>query len=188
MNSRERVIAALDHKTPDRPPRDLGATTATGIHPTAYRALKRSLGLDDSYEFLSSRALLARVEQPIIDAFDLDVLPIIAPASAIPPELDEERKYYDSWGVERQMPKDGGHYLVSKPPLEEMFTRSEIDAFAWPVPREDFSELTEQAKHLRETTDKALMLNLEVGFLHQTQFMRGYDKWLMDLALDPAYC
>jgi uroporphyrinogen decarboxylase len=44
MNARERVLAALDHREPDRPPRDLGSTTATGIHPSAYRALKEHLG------------------------------------------------------------------------------------------------------------------------------------------------
>ncbi len=32
MNVRQRVLVPLDHQEPDRPPRDLGSTTATGIH------------------------------------------------------------------------------------------------------------------------------------------------------------
>ena len=40
MDSRERVLTALKHQQPDRAPRDLGSTTATGIHPVAYNALK----------------------------------------------------------------------------------------------------------------------------------------------------
>lgn len=187
MNSRERVLATLDHRQPDRPPRDLGSTTATGIHPTAYSALKKALGLGDDFEYLSARAQLAYVEPSIIDEFDIDLLPIISTDSAEPPELDEDLTYVDNWGVERRMPEGGGHYLVSRPPLAGMSTSAELDTHAWPEPRTDFSGLTEQAKHLRETTDKALVLNLEVGFLHQSQFMRGFDWWLMDLAADPAF-
>ena len=62
MNSRQRVLAALNHQEPDRPPRDLGSTTATGIHPLAYEALKAHLGLEPGWTYLSARAQLARVE------------------------------------------------------------------------------------------------------------------------------
>ncbi|MDZ7845271.1 MAG: uroporphyrinogen decarboxylase family protein [Anaerolineales bacterium] len=187
MNSQERVLTALNHQRPDRPPRDLGSTTATGIHPLAYQALKKHLGLDDGFEYLSSRALLARVEQPVIDHLGIDLLPIISSASAEVPELDENRTYVDRWGVERRLPEGNGHYLVSSPPLAGMSTTTELAEHSWPEPREDFSELTQQARQLRETTDKALVLNLEVGFLHQAQFMRGFDHWLMDLAGDPTF-
>lgn len=187
MNSRERVLAALNHQQPDRPPRDLGSTTATGIHPIAYTALKKALGLGEDFKYMSARAFLAQVEMPIIEKFGIDLLPIIAEASGVAPELSDDRTYMDSWGVERRLPKDGGHYLVSRPPLAQMSRKSDLDSFAWKEPRTDYSELAAQAKKLRETTDKALMLNLEVGFLHQAQFMRGFDLWLMDLAADPAF-
>jgi uroporphyrinogen decarboxylase len=187
MNSRERVLAALNHQQPDRPPRDLGGTTATGIHPAAYTALKKALGLGEDFDYLSARALLARVEPEVVARFGIDVLPIITQASGIAPDLDENRAYVDSWGVERRLPQDGGHYLVSKPPLANMDSLDELRAHTWPEPRSEFSELTDQACHLRQTTDKALMLNLEVGFLHQSQFMRGFDRWLMDLAADPDF-
>jgi uroporphyrinogen decarboxylase len=42
--------------------------------------------------------------------------------------------------------------------------------------------LAEAAKHLREETDKAVILTLPVGIVHQTQFVRGYEGWLIDLA------
>ena len=45
MNARERVLAVLDHKEPDRIPFDLGGTTVTGIHVTAYKALRDYLGI-----------------------------------------------------------------------------------------------------------------------------------------------
>lgn len=188
MNSRERVLAAINHQTPDRPPRDIGSTTTTGINIEAYTALKKHLGLSnpDHYEFLSARALVARVEDEIIDRFGLDVLPIISKQTGIAPVLDENRAYSDRWGVERTLPEDGGHFYVSKPPLANVERVSDLSQYKWPEPVTDFSELGDQAKYLYETTDKALVLNLSIGFLHQAQFMRGYDNWLMDLASEPA--
>ena len=44
MNSRERVLAALNHKEPDRVPFDLGGTVITGIHHKAYTALRDDTG------------------------------------------------------------------------------------------------------------------------------------------------
>ena len=187
MNSRERVLAALDHRTPDRPPRDLGSTTATGIHPLAYKALKRYLGLEGGWRYLSARAQLAHVESPVVERFGIDVLPLVPQAAAAPPVLDDRRCYVDRWGVERRLPGEGGHYYVSRPPLAPAEWVGDLDAFSWPEPQVDLAALGQQARHLRETTDKALVLNLEVGFLHQTQFLRGYDGWLMDLASDPAF-
>ena len=186
MNSRERVLAALNHRQPDRPPRDLGSTTATGIHPTAYRALKRHLGLDESWRYLSARAQLAWVEELILERFGIDLLPLILESAGQQPVLDEHRAYVDRWSIERRLPEEGGHYYVSRSPLASAERTSDLAAFAWPKPQLDFAALGARARSLRQTTDKALVLNLEVGFLHQSQFMRGFDRWLMDMASDPA--
>lgn len=187
MNSRERVLAALQHRTPDRVPRDLGSTTATGIHPRAYGALKRYLGLDDTWQYLSARAQLARVEMSVVERLGIDLLPLIPESAAVPPTLDARRAYVDRWGIERRLPEADGHYYVSRPPLANATSVSDVRAFRFPTPQEDFRALAEQARHLRATTDRALVLNPEVGFMHQAQFLRGFDQWLMDLVADPSF-
>ena len=187
MNARERVLAALSHREPDRPPRDLGSTTATGIHPRAYQALKEHLGLEGGWTFLSARAQLARVEPVLLERFQVDCLPLIPQAAAEPPVLDGGRAYVDRWGVGRRLPVGDGHYYVSHPPLASAEGPGDLYAHTWPEPRTDFASLSAQAARLRATTDRALILNLEVGFLHQAQFMRGFDRWLMDLAADPSF-
>ena len=187
MNSRERVRAALAHQEPDRPPRDLGSTTATGIHPQAYAALKRHLGLEDGWHYLSSRAQLAEVAAPILDRFDVDFLPLMPKTAAESPVLDSRRCYVDRWGIERKLPEDGGHYYVSQPPLRSAEQRSDLRAFPWPEPRLVWPDLGDQARELYHSTTKALVLNLEVGFLHQTQFLRGFDRWLIDLASNSTF-
>ncbi len=45
MNSRERVLATLEHRQPDRLPFDLGSTQVSGIHVRSYRNLRASLEL-----------------------------------------------------------------------------------------------------------------------------------------------
>ena len=41
MNSRERLLAALNHQEPDRIPFDLGSTQVSGIHVIAYQRSAR---------------------------------------------------------------------------------------------------------------------------------------------------
>ena len=45
--------------------------------------------------------------------------------------------------------------------------------------------MRERAQELHEKTDYAVVLCLPVGFVHQMQFLRGYDAWLVDLVSDP---
>jgi len=47
MNSRERVQTALEHKTPDRTPRDFGSTAVTGLSASFIFRLRRVLGLPE---------------------------------------------------------------------------------------------------------------------------------------------
>jgi hypothetical protein len=46
--------------------------------------------------------------------------------------------------------------------------------------------LREQPK-LHEETDYAVILSLPVGFVHQSQYLRGYENYLMDLILNPEF-
>jgi uroporphyrinogen decarboxylase len=45
MNSRERVVAALEHQEPDRVPIDFGGHRSSGIAAIAYARLRDALGL-----------------------------------------------------------------------------------------------------------------------------------------------
>ena len=45
MNSRERILTAIEHRQPDHVPVDLGTTSSSGISTIAYGNLKKHLGL-----------------------------------------------------------------------------------------------------------------------------------------------
>lgn len=77
MTSRERVLAAIEHREPDRVPVDLGSTPSSGISAIAYGHFKRHLGLTAGrtrvYDVVQQ---LAQPEDAILDRCGIDVVDI----------------------------------------------------------------------------------------------------------------
>lgn len=106
MTSRERVLAAVEHREPDRVPLDLGSTPSSGISAQAYIRLVRELaereGRADYEERPKVYDVVQELAQPepwVLDALGADV-------------LDIGRAFNDGaedW-AERVMP-DGSTYL-----------------------------------------------------------------------------
>jgi len=76
MNSQERILAALNHKQPDKVPIDLGSSTVTGISGIAYNNLKKNLKIEGPTRIYDVIQQLANVDMKIIDLFGVDVLDI----------------------------------------------------------------------------------------------------------------
>ena len=77
MTSRERILAAIDHRQPDRVPVDLGATPSSGISAVAYANLKHHLGITCGhtrvYDVVQQ---LAQPEDGLLDRFGVDVIDV----------------------------------------------------------------------------------------------------------------
>ncbi len=75
MNSRERVLAAINCQTPDRLAIDFGGHRSSGISAIAYSKLKKELGIDSGdiyvYDMIQQ---LAIIELPVLDALGVDVI------------------------------------------------------------------------------------------------------------------
>lgn len=82
MNSRERVLRAVNHQEPDRTPIDLGGTRQSGIAASAYHRLKQHLGLDSPTRVFDVFQMLAEVEQAVRERFHADVIGLYRPAVA----------------------------------------------------------------------------------------------------------
>jgi uroporphyrinogen decarboxylase len=76
MNSRERLLSAINHKQPDKVPIDLGSSTVTGISAIAYNNLKKYLKIDKPTRVFDIVQQLANVDLEIIDLFGVDALDI----------------------------------------------------------------------------------------------------------------
>lgn len=75
MNSRERVLAAIDHIEPDGVPVDLGATPSSGISAIAYDRMLRDLGFTDQRNWVYD--VVQQVTQPameVLDHFRIDTI------------------------------------------------------------------------------------------------------------------
>ena len=75
MNSRERVLTALNHKQPDRVAIDLSGHRSSGISAIAYSKLRKHLGLEEKpiriYDMVQQ---LAVVDNDVLDYFSVDVV------------------------------------------------------------------------------------------------------------------
>ena len=75
MNSRERLIEAINHREPDRPPVDLSSTTATGMAVSTMAALRRSLGLEEkTLTVLDEMQMLGEVDPDLMALIGGDVV------------------------------------------------------------------------------------------------------------------
>jgi uroporphyrinogen decarboxylase len=76
MTSRERILAAINHREPDRIPVDLGSSTVTGISAVAYNRLKGRLNIDSPTRVFDVVQQLANVDMEVIDLFGVDALDV----------------------------------------------------------------------------------------------------------------
>lgn len=75
MNSRQRVLTALQHREPDRVPLDLGGHRSSGISAIAYRKLRSYLGLPEAtVRVYDIQQQLAVLDSDVLDRFGVDTI------------------------------------------------------------------------------------------------------------------
>jgi len=84
MNSRERIIAAINHRPVDRVPIDFGGTRQSGISVWAYVKLRERLGLGNPRlpRVFDVYQMLADIEQDVAERFGSDCVALNRPAVA----------------------------------------------------------------------------------------------------------
>lgn len=77
MNSRERVILALNHQEPDRVPLDLGGSVVTCMHVSIVYKLRQALGLDGPgtpVKVVEPYQMLGEIKPDLADTLGVDVV------------------------------------------------------------------------------------------------------------------
>lgn len=75
MTSRERVLAALEHRQPDRVPVDFGGHRSSGIAALAYPKLRKALGLPPrTVRVYDPIQQLAIIDEDVLDRFGVDTI------------------------------------------------------------------------------------------------------------------
>jgi len=84
MNSRERVILALNHEEPDRVPLDLGGSPTTGMHVSTVYALRQALKLDPPgtpVKVIEPYQMLGEIKPDLWEALGVDIAGLNSPTT-----------------------------------------------------------------------------------------------------------
>ncbi len=188
MTHRQRVLATLNHEEPDRVPRDLGQGSNTSINKLAYAKLVEHLGLQeqDADSAIDPFDQTASQSEAVLRRFDIDCRAL--PVPRVGHQMLDENTYRDEWGTLLAKAEGGPFIYVEGPFQRKEPTLAELDAHAWPDPRNParIEGLKETAIKLRQETDYATVLNLPFSALTQVQGMRGFAEFLEDLAVRPV--
>lgn len=190
LTHRERVRAAFNHQEPDRVPIDLGGTLSTTINLGAYDRLKERLGVKSETRVMRLLSQTAYIDEAISRKFDVDIIGLHpGPAERVKAEQLPDGAIKDDWGVVRAKPAGQGHYLDIKHPFDGEPTVADIARHRWPDPDDPgyTRGIGEEARRLRAETDYTISLTLPIGIVHQTQWLRGYENWMLDLAGDHEF-
>ena len=215
MSHRERALRALNHEEPDRIPIDLGGSDTTGIMVGPYRRLCEHFEIDVKPIYVMdimqqcvilNEKLTSELDVDIKGIYQLpkswyegqayDGTKVLYP-EGFRPELrsDGSQIVRDAVGnIDMLMPKDGYFFDPVLHPLEHISTIAEIGKADHLIENYDrpswldlqWEHLAQQAKEIRETTDK-LIVGMFSGHIFQAaQIIRGWTQFMIDLISNPA--
>jgi uroporphyrinogen decarboxylase len=191
MNSRERVLKALEHEEPDRIPLDLGSSNVTGIVRDAYLSLVNYLGEEvGEVEFFDTIQQLVVVEEDILRRLEVDVRGLMPNVVRKNPPIEKSKTgklFIDEWGVTWEMPEGGLYFDLVKSPLSGDIADEDIDGFPWPDPTSPhlFEGLEKKARVFYGDGYAVILESICAGIFEMSCRMRGTQEFLMDLALNP---
>lgn len=193
MNSRERLLTALNHREPDRIPFDLGSTQVTGIHVDAYRNLREALGLPATeIQMCDYIQQLALPDDDVIERLGVDVRGLF-PLNSHNWKFDVEDTgdnwiYHDEWGITHRREKDDGLYFsIVEVPLDDPdFTVEDIEQHPWPDMGDPqrIAGLRDQAESYRAEGYAVVLKDPFAGIFEFAQRIVGMENLLLLMAFD----
>ncbi len=197
MTSRERLEKALLFEETDRIPCDIGATTVSSFTKTAYENALTHRGMSPDYEPMEDFDPIQQIVQPVPDIrreLGIDTRRIGAPRLAGPevvPASEEDGifRLKDQFGCywEYETGKDY-YYNIKNAPIGDYETIKEgLAEYRFPSLADAEEELTRVLDRQTAQTDTlAVVADRNAAGITEVAFrIRGYEKFFMDMALDP---
>lgn len=213
MTDRERVLATLHHREPDRVPVDLGGTESSTMTGPAYISLKRHLGMKSGARIFDPIQHVALIEDAVRDRFTIATYPVVSePARWRPGRLPEGSpcELPEGWrtafrpdGAEEAVDGEGRvyarrapsgqHFDSVNPPLAQVERPADLDRHQAAIARFDYplyadeslDQLAARARALR-ASQRAAIFNFPAHLLAAGQSLRGFESFMADLMLNQA--
>jgi len=197
MNSRERILAAINHQEPDKVPFDLAGTTWTGIANGAYQNLLAYKGLESQDPDWSD--VIQQIVVPsddILTTLEVDtrgLFPLTSSNWDVYNKLTDKGdswEYIDEWGFTLKMPKNGHWFSFVKHPMEDILPEEHaILRYNWPLAadKKRIAGLREKALHYKEQGKIVIIKGLCAGIFEMHQRCRGMENALLDSFLYPEF-
>ncbi len=188
MNSRERVLTALDHREPDRVPIDFGSCGPTAMHATAYADLLKCLGVEEPIELWDVVGQLAKPSETVLEKLGADVRGIRVGGPKNGTRIISQDTLIDQWGTTWHRPAGATCYHISAYPLRNA-TRADLQTYPFPNGKDPHrvNGLAERARCLHEQTPYAVLGEVSGHILERAQMLRGFDLFLEDLVVQPTF-
>ncbi|MBN2508064.1 MAG: hypothetical protein JXQ71_15360 [Verrucomicrobia bacterium] len=194
MTSRERLLAALAHRIPDRVPIDLGGNQ-TGIHKVAYQNLLDRLGRREPIVIMDLIQQLAQPSEAVLQRLRVDTRYVWAHSAAsfqgavLRRERDGRtwQDFTDEFGVTWSMPDDTPLYFdISHSPLAGL-SLGQIRGY--PFPRGDdptrFEGLRDRILALKRDTPYAVVSGISGVVYEYCWYLRGLENLFADMLERP---
>ena len=164
MTSKQRVLAAVDHKTADRTPITLDAEKEV------YQALHRRLG--------------TRSREELFDRRHCDTW-MVLPRNFVGREEPADGTTIWGWRTQTARYNGGTYQELAWSPLAGQDDGGAIDRHPWPdVGVQDYSHF---AADIAAHRDRAIIASSSYGAYFLASFLRGMEDFMMDLAGNIAY-
>jgi len=196
MTPRERVLAALNHREPDRAPIDLGGCQ-TGIHRDAYTDLLEHLGMDEEFDLTDPVQQLATPSEAVLRLLHVDTRYVFAQSAAdydgtIRRNERDGRVWddlTDEFGIVWSMPEGGRYMDITHHPLAEA-SIDDLNSYPWPDGADPsrFEGLRERAIAAGQDGRYAVCTGIGGVIYEHGWYLRGLERWLMDLMENPTFC
>ena len=183
---RQRVLDALAHVQPSHVPVDIGGSNVTTVVDTAYERLKAVLGVQAPTAYISRRARQSSLDEATLERLGTCTRPVYLGKPDRAGHQRSDGTIVDEWGVGWRAA--GGHYN----PVENPLAGDDLSAlgrYAWPDPDDPgrYRDLSAQVERCGLDGRYATVLSLPVAVVHMSQYLRGFDDYLMDLVANPGY-
>jgi uroporphyrinogen decarboxylase len=196
MNSRERLITALDHREADRIPYDIAGTTVTGITRKAFINAMNYRGIEPEFDqkLVDPVQQIVTPSEAILQYLNCDIRRI--GARRIPGYEDVVKRngsileIMDVWGCLWKMDESKDFYF---------------NQYSWPLQKNDsiseglkeyiVPDISGHAEIIRRdleeqfsrTGENGIIIDRNCAGLTETSLrIRGYENWFLDTAVDPA--